>query len=78
MRKENMSLIDKYMGEATGKRTSKKTMSPQDALNKMTYTSQRGWEGTVYTISDQRFPEYNGKKILVKLVQGKNVFSWVD
>jgi hypothetical protein len=50
----------------------------QEALQTMCYTSERNWEGDVYTISDRRFPEYNGRKILVALSHGRPVFSWVD
>lgn len=51
-------------------------MSAQKALETMCYTSERNWEGTIYTISDARYPEYNGKRISVVLKQGKNVIEW--
>jgi len=56
--------------------TKSKLMKPEEALQKMCYTSDRTWEGTIYTISDARYPEYNGKKIIVKLEKGKNVYAW--
>ena len=52
------------------------TMNLMEILSKMTYTYDRIWEGTIYTISDIRFPEYNGKKIIVKIVRGKVEASW--
>ena len=51
-------------------------MNPQEALNKLCYTSQRYYSGTLYTISDCRFPEYDGKNILVTLEHGKNKAEW--
>jgi hypothetical protein len=53
-------------------------MSPKEALENMTYTSEREWEGTIYTISDIRFPEYNGKKIMGELKNGKYILTWVN
>ena len=50
--------------------------NPMEVLSRMTYTSDRTWEGTIYTISDIRYPDYNGKRILVKIVQGKSKASW--
>jgi len=52
-------------------------IDPAEALKIMCYTSDRKFEGTVYTISDIRFPEYNGRQILVALEYGKNVVSWL-
>jgi hypothetical protein len=52
------------------------SMNLMEILSKMTYTSDRVWEGTVYTISDIRYPDYNGKKIIVKIVKGKSEASW--
>ena len=42
-------------------------MKPMEALSTMAYISDRTWEGTIYTISDIRYPDYNGKRILVKI-----------
>ena len=51
-------------------------MKAIDALNKMCHTSKREWDETIYTISDQRYPNYNGKKISVKLEYGKTIVEW--
>ena len=51
-------------------------MNLMEILSKMTYTSERTWEGTIYTISDIRYPDYNDKKIIVKIVRGKAEASW--
>uniref|UniRef100_A0A6M3XMM5 Uncharacterized protein n=1 Tax=viral metagenome TaxID=1070528 RepID=A0A6M3XMM5_9ZZZZ len=53
-------------------------MEPKQALETMCYISSRTWDGTVYTISDIRFPEYNGKQVLVSLINGKNTATWMD
>lgn len=53
-------------------------INPKIALATMCYTSDRKYEGTVYTISDMRFPDYNGKQILVTLEKGQNVYAWKE
>lgn len=53
-------------------------MTPYEALQKICYTSERICSGTIYTLSDIRYPEYMGRKILVELQFGKNVFTWVN
>ena len=52
-------------------------MDPREALDTMCYTSERTFDGTVYTISDIRFPEYNGRQIIVTLQYGKNTINWL-
>ena len=52
-------------------------MKPQEALELMCHTSQRMNGGTVYTISDQRYPEYNGREIFVFLHYGKMRAEWL-
>ena len=54
------------------------SLDPEYALEKMCYTSRRIFEGVVYTISDQRYPEYNGREIVATLVAGKMVYSWQE
>ena len=51
-------------------------MKPMEALSTMAYISDRTWEGTIYTISDIRYPDYNGKRVMVQIVQGKTEASW--
>lgn len=53
-----------------------KLMDPKLALEKMCHTSCRFFEGLVYTISDQRYPEYNGRKITATLIAGKIIYRW--
>ena len=53
-------------------------MEPMTALNTMCHTSQRDNYGTVYTIEDIRYPDYNGKQILITLVYGKNKVIWIE
>jgi hypothetical protein len=72
----NWDRLNKSLMEMRSGLTEK--ISPEEALQKMTHTSERKFDGTIYTISDQRHPEYNGKKIKVSLVHGKNKVEWVD
>ena len=53
-------------------------MDAQTALRDLCYTSERTWEGDIYTISDFRHPEYNGRQIMVTLEYGKNVITWIN
>ena len=53
-------------------------MKPIEALNTMAHTSQRDYNGTIYTIEDIRFPDYNGKQILITLEYGKNKIEWIE
>jgi len=53
-------------------------MEPKKALETMCYTSERKWAGTIYTISDIRFPEYNGRQIIIILEHGKNIAKWIN
>ena len=55
----------------------KKIIEPKEAINTMCHTSERNYYGTIYTISDIRFPEYEGFKIQSKLIKGKYIFSWI-
>jgi len=50
---------------------------PQDALEHMCHMSKSTWVGTVYTIADDRFPDYNGRKILQTLNYGKHHYAWL-
>ena len=52
-------------------------VEPKEALELMCHTSTRQNGGTVYTISDQRYPEYNGRQIFVFLHYGKNKIEWL-
>lgn len=53
-------------------------MEAKQALESYAYTSDREWRGTVYTISDIRAGELNGRRVLAELVRGNTVFSWID
>ena len=53
-------------------------MEPKQALKELCYTSERNWDGTIYTISDCRFPEYNGKQIIVTLDHGEYKAKWIN
>lgn len=53
------------------------TINARTALNTYCYTSERTWEGTVYTISDTRCPELNGRHIIARLDHGIDVIEWM-
>jgi len=53
-------------------------MSPLETLNKVCHTSQRTARGHTYTLSDLRFPELNGKKIIAELKLGKYEYKWQE
>ena len=53
-------------------------IAPKEALATMCYTSDRTYKGIVYTISDIRYPEYNGLQILMTLQYGKNIIEWYN
>jgi hypothetical protein len=53
-------------------------MIAYEAIHKMAHISERKWEGTIYTISDIRYPQYNNKKIIHKIINGKCVYEWLD
>lgn len=53
-------------------------ISAELALVKMCYISDRTFNGTIYTISDYRYPEYNGLKILKTLEYGQDIYSWIN
>ena len=52
-------------------------MKPEKALEIMCHVSDRMNGGVVYTISDQRYPEYNGRQIFVFLHYGKDRIEWL-
>jgi len=53
-------------------------MTPYEALQKICYTSERTFTGTIYTLADIRYPEYSGRQIKVEINYGKNIFTWLD
>ena len=53
-------------------------MNPIKAINEMAHTSERAWDGSIYTIEDCRYPLYNGRKILVTLEYGKTIARWIE
>ena len=52
-------------------------LDPKKAIDEMAHTSERTWEGTIYTIADIRHPDYNGKKVRAVLKNGKVTFEWI-
>ncbi len=52
-------------------------MTAEKAINTICNTSERTWEGTIYTFADQRFPDYMGKQVIVTLEAGKSICRWV-
>lgn len=51
-------------------------LSPKDALERFCYTSERTFDGTIYTISDQRAGTLNGMKVISRLISGQYIFTW--
>lgn len=51
---------------------------PAVVIERVCHISERTWEGTVYTLADERFPYLNGRRIIVRLVHGESVAEWVD
>jgi hypothetical protein len=54
-----------------------KDLKPRDVLEMYCYTSERTHEGTIYTIEDQR-TNLTGKQILSKLVNGRDIYTWLS
>ena len=52
-------------------------LTPEKALETMCHVSNRQNGGTVYTISDKRYPDYNGREIFVFLHYGKMRAEWL-
>jgi hypothetical protein len=48
------------------------------AVRDFCHTSDRTWEGDVYTISDERAGDLNGRKVIARLSHGKTVVEWFD
>ena len=54
------------------------TVGAKEALDRVCSTNQRTFEGTVYTLSDVRYPELIGKRIVATLERGKTVYRWEE
>jgi len=52
-------------------------VSTNSALRNMCHTSEREFDGTYYTISDERWPEFEGLRIRVWLEHGIDRAEWI-
>ena len=48
----------------------------EEALQDICHKSERKWDGTLYTFSDVRYPEYNGCQVISYLAKGVNKVKW--
>ena len=57
--------------------TQTKNISAWTALEMMCHTSKRTFHGCIYTIADERYPQYSGRRIMSTLEHGRRIAFWI-